>query len=404
MTIPAIFKSKISAPDLQRLLWLWTAIALTAFGRTFYEIYMPAGGDRDVRNNLIGRDFLNIWMGARAAVEGTVSTLYTIPDYMKDVHKLFGADYPQYNFSYPPHILLFIFALGVLPYFPALFAWSAAGLAALIACLRKSMPERCSWPVLALIASSPASVSNLVSGQNGAFTAAFFLGGFYLCETSPVVAGVLFGLLTIKPHLGILVPLVLLLRRNVKCIVSAGVTSLSLIAVSFALWGVAPWQDYFSNIIPYQASLVGASEAFYHRMMPGPYSDIVALLPENSPMVVFIYGAVAFLAFAGTFRVVEKEGVTPRTVLMLALATLIILPYDFNYDMVAVSGALAIYLAGIVEMPVLAHLAFGLLWALPLAVYEIRLVPAMPACSVIMMSALCYLYFQGRRQSPKAAA
>jgi hypothetical protein len=96
MTIPAIFKSKISAPDLQRLLWLWTAIALTAFGRTFYEIYMPAGGDRDVRNNLIGRDFLNIWMGARAAVEGTVSTLYTIPDYMKDVHKLFGADY-RYN-------------------------------------------------------------------------------------------------------------------------------------------------------------------------------------------------------------------------------------------------------------------------------------------------------------------
>lgn len=398
MTIPGIFKSKILAPDIQRLMWLWTVIATAAFGRVFYEIYLPAGGDRDVRNNLIGRDFLNIWMGARAAIEDKVSSLYTISDYMAEVHKIFGADYPQYNFSYPPHILLLIPLFGLLPYFPALFLWSAAGIAALIAALRKGMRERCNWPVLALIALSPASIANLVSGQNGSFTAAFFLGGLYLCETSPLVAGVLFGLLTIKPHLGLLIPLVLLMRRNFKCIASACVTALVLIVASFALWGVAPWHDYFSNVVPYQASLIGSSEAFYHRMMPGPYSDIIALFPEDSGIASLIYGAIAFVAFVGTLLAVEREGVTARTVLMLALATIIILPYGFNYDMVVVAGALAIYLVAMVEAPVLIHLVLGLLWALPLAVYEIRLVPVMPACSFIMLVTLSWLYFQVRRK------
>lgn len=399
MSIPGIFKSKVLAPDILRLLWLWTIIAVAAFGRVFYKIYLPTGGSgRDVRNNLIGRDFLNIWMGARETIDGKASSIYTISDYMAEVHKLFGADYPQYNFSYPPHILVLILVFGLLPYFPALFAWSAAGIAALTAVLRKGMKERCSWPVLALIAASPASISNLVSGQNGTFTAACFLGGMYLCETSPLVAGVLFGLLTIKPHLGILIPLVLLLRRNFKCIASACVTTLSLVAASFVFWGVAPWHDYFSNIIPYQASLVGTSEAFYHRMMPGPYSDIIALLPGDSRAGLLIYGAIAFLAFVGTFLAVEREGVTPRTVVMLSLATLIILPYDFNYDMVAVSGALVIYMAALVEVPVLIHLVFGMLWALPLAVYEIRLVPEMPVCSFVMLATLFYLYFQTRMQ------
>ncbi|MEZ0225396.1 MAG: glycosyltransferase family 87 protein [Alphaproteobacteria bacterium] len=395
MTVPGIFKSKILAPDILRLLWLWTAISIAAFGRTFYEIYRPAEGGRDVKNHILGRDFLNVWLGAKLTIGWETAKVYSVPDYMAEVHRLFGQDYTQHNFSYPPHILPLILVFGLLAYFPALTLWLAAGVASLTAALRR----HAGWPVLFLVLLSPASLANLASGQNGLFTAALFLGGLFLCETSPLIAGILFGLLTFKPHLGILIPFVLLLRGNWKCIASASGTTVFLVAVSFLAWGITPWNDYLKNIVPYQAHLLEGGTSLYHRMMPGVFSDFSALFRGYDCVAFALYAVAALAAFAGALMAVRKEGLTARTIFMLSLATLIVLPYGFNYDMIAVSGALAVYLVGVSEVPVLAHLAFGVLWALPLAMYEVKKVPEMPVCSMTLLAAFAFLYMQVRRQA-----
>lgn len=46
--------------------------------------------------------------------------------------------------------------------------------------------------------------------QNGFLSAGLFGGALVLLERRPVLAGALFGLLTYKPHLGLLVPIVLI--------------------------------------------------------------------------------------------------------------------------------------------------------------------------------------------------
>ena len=60
------------------------------------------------------------------------------------------------------------------------------------------------------LALAPACLINAVGGQNGFLTAALFLGAILLSTAGRSLAGVLFGLLTFKPHLGFVLPFVLL--------------------------------------------------------------------------------------------------------------------------------------------------------------------------------------------------
>src|SRR5437667_206944 len=61
---------------------------------------------------------------------------------------------------------------------------------------------------LVLLVVSPATALNIWHGQNGFFTAAILIGGLTMLDRRPILAGVLFGTLSIKPQLGVLLPLV----------------------------------------------------------------------------------------------------------------------------------------------------------------------------------------------------
>jgi alpha-1,2-mannosyltransferase len=60
----------------------------------------------------------------------------------------------------------------------------------------------------------------------------------------PIVAGILIGLLTFKPQLGLLVPLALIAGRHWRALIAAAVTSLALVAVTIVLFGAHVWADY----------------------------------------------------------------------------------------------------------------------------------------------------------------
>jgi hypothetical protein len=382
-------------------MWLWTIAGVAAFGGIFYNVYRPGHDGYDIRGYMMGRDFLNIWMGSQLVHEGNLATLYFVPEYMARIRQDFTPNYYEHNFSYPPHILAFIVVFGLLPYFPALFLWTVGGIAALFAGLRA---QAASWHVLMLSLFSPATVANVISGQNGFFVAACFLGGFYLSNTAPVMAGILFGILTIKPHLGILVPFALLFRRNWKCIGSAIATTLVLAGISVAIWGTGPWHDYVTLMLPYQkAGFLKSPKGFFMRMMPGFYSDARIVMNMSDTMAMILQFLAAFAAVLLVFPAVRRDGINPRTVAMLAIASLIVLPYDFNYDMVMVAGAMAVYLSSLNTMYARTHLIFGMLWALPLAVYALKSLPMVPFSSAILMLSLVLLRVQPRENAEAAA-
>src|SRR3546814_11451376 len=84
----------------------------------------------------------------------------------------------------------------------------------------------------------------------------------------PRAAVVLFGLMTIKPHLGILIALVLLLQRRWTAIIYAALTFGALFLVSSALFGFNTWSVYLLHTLGFHAELLTRGVAAFHSMMP----------------------------------------------------------------------------------------------------------------------------------------
>jgi hypothetical protein len=377
--------------------WIWTLppsllLALAWAGNVAKRT--PKGGP------LIAPDFTSLWTAARLALQGKIMTVFSATGLQRETLGLFPHDDHRRVFGYPPTMVALLLVFGLLPYFPSLLLYSIAGLGSLAAALRASHVKSLDRQALALALLSPAAVYNLSFGNNASFAAALFLGGLYLSESAPLAAGALFGLLTVKPHLGILVPFVLLLRRNWACIAAAGGTAVLLAAVTLLFWGIGPWQEYAAVGVPYHmGELPRVHELGFDVLMPGPYVDF-AMVP-GLPGPRLFYGAAALFALYAALRAVRFEGISPLSVLILALATLIISPYCFCYDFVLIAGALAVYLGSVTEVALPAQAALGLLTTLPATIFLLKRAP-LPLSSLIMLAALFCLHRAVRKKPEQA--
>ena len=78
----------------------------------------------------IGRDFLNTWVGGRSVFSGGPAPWFDFTAYNAVLQHITGhPDFPLHFWSYPPHLLLFTWPLGFLPFLPAYVVWCVGGLA-----------------------------------------------------------------------------------------------------------------------------------------------------------------------------------------------------------------------------------------------------------------------------------
>ncbi len=377
--------------------WLtvWSTLGACFLIGLFFRAYLPSEGLRDVAGYALGRDFVNIWTAARLMLSGHIEQAYDLSAYMSAMRAYMGAGFPFHNWSYPPSILPFTLPFGLLAYGPALVLWSALGLVAYLAVARpKNL--RAHWLPMLLLAFGPASLVNLLSGQNGFFTAALFLGGFQLLNRRPVLAGIVFGLLTCKPQLGILIPFALLLLGQWRAIAAAAITAALLVLVSIGLFGIDLWHSYMQVTAAHQRALLHLFEGFYTTMMPGPYAAMRGIgLAHSSAFLV--HAATAFVASVAALGILRREGASARAILALALATMLVTPYGYSYDLTAISAALVVYLYS--QRPTARErVLYGALWVLPAATYSIMLAH-MPWAPVILLLPLLHLAHRSARPS-----
>ena len=136
--------------------------------------------------------------------------------------------------------------------------------------MRPSRSGRCSASALFLLAASaggverkhllfvavaPAVAVNLFFGQNGFFFAALLIGGLINLDRRPLLAGMLFGILTIKPQLGLLLPVMLVLTGRWRVIAAAAATTLVLFGATCWLYGIDVWREYLDKVVPMQRYL-----------------------------------------------------------------------------------------------------------------------------------------------------
>ena len=304
------------------LLVLCSAYSLIYFVVTAYR----------AMSNPIG-DFFGLWSCAKFLSDHQPATIYDAAT-LKASQIALGMDPSiSYPFPYPPSFLLALWPLGWLPWLAAylvligitlgLFLWATTG-----------GRWRSIMALAALVA--PAATITIIAGQAGLFAAALMAGGFRLAAKRPILAGVLFGLLTYKPQMGLLVPVALLAAGLWRTTASAVATLLALILLTIIAFGWSVWPAWITGMLAYSNQFAAESGEIMH-LMPTVF---VALLRLGVPTAAAqaVQGVAAVMAAAVVWDCFRR-GASPLAAAALMIATFLATPHAFVYDMPMVATA-----------------------------------------------------------------
>lgn len=382
-----------------RLLRLQSDVAFCAFilaACLLYDVYTLityattfSHGILDFAGRPVGRDFINYWTGGVAVLEGMVPEIFDLAFYHPYQERILGMEFVDHNWSYPPHMLLVVWPLGTLPYVPALVLWSVVTLLAYLwAC---NLPGMVRWQLVVALLLAPATFICMKGGQNGFLTAALLIGGFRLLRSHAILAGVLFGILTVKPQLGILIPFALLASRQWQAIFSAAATTVVFIGISVAVFGVESWQAYFDLVVPTQTAIMNEGKGEFLAMMPSAYIGLrfFGIEPELRSLVQGLFFLVALAGVVWTFA---KSQDWVLQLAVVTVGTFMASPYAFNYDMTAVSFAIVVITLRALHTSFLPgeRIVLALTWLLPITVHWFNL-HNMPVGSLILTACFAIL-------------
>lgn len=329
-----------------------------------------------------GGDFINLWTVARVTLEGNVGDIYRHEAFMAYQNGFLGENIGLRLWAYPPHSLFVAWPPGFTGYFVAFAVYSLFALAILAAGARRF---GFSWTETLILVCSPAAMSNLTLGQTGSVAC-----GLLLIALSPrtsdagplTIASAV--MLTVKPQIGVLLPLLWLIQRRWLMIGATAAGTLLVIGLSVATFGLQPWRDYIGN------TLVALSGLEHNGS--GPFLGMIPSLFIASRLVGFDGEAASFIHLGFALAVVPFlvwRLVVARTALQQAMLVLIaiclVTPYLHVYDLtILVAGVLVVARLDRSTDPVrqqLTQAAIWAGWALPLLLMPMNMggMPMAPA-------------------------
>lgn len=238
------------------------------------------------------------------------------------------APLPTFRWLYPPTAMLLVAPLGLLPYWLAYLLWVAATLVVWLAAVHRIFPGR---PALAVALALPATFLNAAFGQMGFLIAGLMGLGLVLLERRPLLAGIAFGLMTVKPHFGLLLPIALVCGGHWRSIAAACATALALAAVSLLAWGPAPWQDFLAGSGVGGRLLDGGNVPW--TLMPTVFPSL-RLLGASSTAAVEAQVLAAAIGLGTVVWGWRRPGTPELKAALLCLATLLAVPFAYAYDLV----------------------------------------------------------------------
>lgn len=238
--------------------------------------------------------------------------------------------------TYPPIFNLVSAVLALMPIGLAYAVFSALGFGLWLLVIRRLAGVHFASVFLLVL---PALIVTLRYGQNGLYTTSL-IGLFCLLSLrGSVWRGVPLGLMAYKPHLGMGLVLVSVLRLDWKAIAVAAVVTAALLAVTTLVFGFDIWGAFLTSA---RDSSEFLKQAFYPLFrMTSVYAMIRAL--DLSPglsmgfhvtLALLSLGAVVFAALA--------RWQLQRVLAIAVLSCLTVSPYNYDYDLCILSVALAL--------------------------------------------------------------
>lgn len=241
---------------------------------------------------------------------------------------------------YPPPTIFFVLPLAGLSYHLALLAMLATTAALYLAATGAWLRQGGLGLLLGLAA--PPTFYNLMFGQTSFLPAGLLGLGLFLLRRRPWLAGILIGLASVKPHLGVLLPLALLAGGHWKSFCAAAATVLGLIAASLLAFGSEPWFAFIGTTLLYLDGF--AHNAYAWRFMPSMLSlaHWAGATLDGAQAVQWLASAACAVLVAGAWWLGRARPAShaAQCALLLAAAPLVV-PMVFYYDLVVLVVAAA---------------------------------------------------------------
>ncbi len=282
-------------------------------------------------------DFFALWSYAKIVGAHPATELYDLATLHARQVALGMNPSDQNPFPYPPMFIVLLWPLGLLPLETAYLVWTAGTLALFV----WAVVATCSrLPLCVLgVTVAPVSIATISSGQSGFLAAALITAGVRLAGNRPLLGGVLIGILTYKPQLGLLVPVALVSAGYWPAFRAACATALALAAVATLAFGWAVWPAWVS-MLPAYAGMFDR-QTVQLTIMPTVMANLLmagVTLQVARGLQALVAVVVAILVWR-CFR--QNPGRLAAAALLVG--TFLATPHAFVYDLPMTAAALALF-------------------------------------------------------------
>ncbi len=189
-------------------------------------------------------DFSVFWPAGRLARLGDFVSLYTPEKFQLWRQQVLLPSVQRLDWFYPPPSLLPVAAISYLPFNAAYFVWSAGFAAGGALLLRWA---GLAWSVVVVGLLSPAALWTVEMGQFEIMSDALLVAGLMSAAGRPATAGAWLGLLVLKPQTGLLGPVALLARGELKALAAFAAVVAGILALTTVLFGMGVWRAYLAH-------------------------------------------------------------------------------------------------------------------------------------------------------------
>ncbi|MFZ5618728.1 MAG: glycosyltransferase family 87 protein [Pseudomonadota bacterium] len=345
---------------------------------------------------IIGGDFIVFRLAATVAGAPDMISIYE----MANLKAMLQAAYPgkgEFNFAwmYPPTMSLLIAPFAAPPYLASFTLWIALFGGAFLFTTSRLWADK--W-ALFFVAASPTVFQATITGQNGFLTATLLAAAGAFADRRPILAGVAAGLLTIKPQLGLLIPIAFIAAGCWRAFFTAAVTALLLAVASLAAYGPEVWVGFVDGVTAHGARMGGDGFPFNKLVTPFGFATMLGA-PAAVASLVQLVTTIGLASYV--FIVWRRVRDWDLRAAALSTAAMLATPYAFYYELVIMAPAMLLIarravLTGWLKYEQLTLIA---VWIVPLMMPGQHGPPGLPACAI---GAILAALIAARRAIPAA--
>jgi hypothetical protein len=323
-------------------------VVLGSNALTLFDVFNGRKGQYRDSPLVLHADFVAYYTAAKMVVGGAGHHLYNLFMQAPIEAQVTGMGYTLVPFVNPPFLALVLAPLGHLPYLAAFLIWDAVMLVAMVGAVcilvRAAGFKGISfWLVTGVALSTTSILVVLLMGQSTAFV----LLGLALCyacwqKNKMGWAGVALTLTLFKPNLVLLMPLLLVARREWRALAWFGIVSVALVVVSAIAFGPQVWVDYLRLIGP-QAAGTAMDWTTGARTQFGLLGIVLAIGLNQQVGLVICAGFGLWLVS----KIARRKGQLPMDYALCVVASFVIAPHA-NFHDASILVAAGILVAGVV--------------------------------------------------------